>query len=214
MIQTKKIATGTAAVLFVTIFVASLFITKQEGVKADTFGYGTLPNTHWDIGDWKQIASCFTAPANGNISSITWGIGAGILVDEYANAEVGIFSSVGGVPTTLLASGHGTVHIYTGEHWNTIALSSPYSITEGTSYCLAAINFSNGDENYILYDSVAPQHGFGYGEVYDTEEFVSPFTDSDNYQFNSGYNTPIYATYTASSGGSSQPQNPRVIIFE
>ena len=110
------------------------------------------------------------------------------------NLEMGIYSDVAGVPTTLLAGGTGTVvPVSTTLTWWTTNMT--YNASASTPYWLGRHNYSN----YIVY----------YYDTGDTNQHArqtgwpSPAV-VDNYY---AYKLSIYATFTPTGGGTPSVTN-------
>jgi hypothetical protein len=158
-----------------------------------TFGY-TSVGVNANGAHFGPRGSKFTAPANGNITSVECyisslgTIGADVIVAVYADSS--------GSPAAKLAESSAVTQ--SGGNQNTwISFPLSLAITSGTVYWLMV--FGEVD-TFMMYDTGGGSNQFAYesGSTYPT--FPDPY-DEDAFL---DWQMSIYATYTA-SGGSTRP---------
>jgi Putative Ig domain len=102
-------------------------------------GYTTIPTGLNGAGSWTAGGTLnawnYAPPRNGTAVSIAIYVNSG---SAGTSNLLGIYSSSGGAPGTLLAS---TANFTPVAGWNTVNLTTPLSVTSGTQYFLA--EFSN-----------------------------------------------------------------------
>lgn len=171
-----------------------------------TFGNTVEQNTSFAGGN--QTAGYWPVSEDGTVTSITWLyiLTAGSAGD---NVDFGYYNGTSGSVTTHVAHGTATANPVTTKAWHTVNVSG--SVTNGTSYWLYQQQAVSSGVWNIYYDSGSASEVMAYtcNNTFDN------WPDSPSCSYASSIKVSVYATYTASGGGSTPTaEEDEVIIFE
>lgn len=172
-----------------------------------TFGYTSIGASNLGILSFNQMrcSTAGVAPEDGTVDSIS------VYTLNLAANMKGVF--VASSTLNIVANGIGNavaVSTGAGGGWNTSLMSTPPTMTNGTTYVNCFITDADTSANYRG-DTVA-----GYMRLIDSTNSYATPQDPTSPSTNTGTSgrLSIYATYTASAGGGSTPVSDDVIIFE
>lgn len=167
-----------------------------------TFGYTSAGASQVSNSGWQFNRNTYSAPENGDIQSLS------AYLDCYYSSSFngkwsgGVYNSSGGV-----LKGGADVSIPYGDSasWYTSNLTSSLAITSSTNYRLVEW----GQSLKTKYDVVSDTASYS---AYSTSYNTFPSTEPSGTTGTRSYS--IYATYTASGGGSTPPTTEGAIIFD